>query len=140
MFSHRTAARVLCPRLRRRAISPRTYATASDPNYVNIVEVGPRDGLQNETAVMPPALKAELITRLGRAGMKMIEAGSFVSPKWVPQCRGQMAHRPSPIAGAARGLAEAHGDCWQGWRNWRMVFFTLRGEKDSTAQLQTERR
>ena len=88
MFSHRTAARVLCPRLHRRAISPRTYATASDPNYVNIVEVGPRDGLQNENAVIPPALKAELITRLGRAGMKMIEAGSFVSPKWVPQVSG----------------------------------------------------
>ncbi|OSX58194.1 hypothetical protein POSPLADRAFT_1154690 [Postia placenta MAD-698-R-SB12] len=88
MFSHRTAARVLCPRLRRGAISPRTYATASDPNYVNIVEVGPRDGLQNENAVIPPALKAELITRLGRAGMKMIEAGSFVSPKWVPQMEG----------------------------------------------------
>ncbi|EED84126.1 predicted protein, partial [Postia placenta Mad-698-R] len=68
--------------------SPRTYATASDPNYVNIVEVGPRDGLQNETAVIPPALKAELITRLGRAGMNTIEAGSFVSPKWVPQMEG----------------------------------------------------
>ncbi|EPT03298.1 hypothetical protein FOMPIDRAFT_1087902, partial [Fomitopsis schrenkii] len=58
------------------------------PNVVNIVEVGPRDGLQNEKTVIPPSVKAELITRLGRAGMKTIEAGSFVSPRWVPQMAG----------------------------------------------------
>ncbi|TFY73929.1 hypothetical protein EWM64_g10082 [Hericium alpestre] len=67
----------------------RTYATeTSSSNFVNIVEVGPRDGLQNEKSVIPPETKIELINRLGRAGMKIIEAGSFVSPKWVPQMAG----------------------------------------------------
>ncbi|KAF7342170.1 hypothetical protein MVEN_01804800 [Mycena venus] len=63
-----------------------SYATAA--NAVNIVEVGPRDGLQNEKGVIPVSVKAELVTRLGRAGVKIIEAGSFVSPKWVPQMAG----------------------------------------------------
>ncbi|EJD02005.1 aldolase [Fomitiporia mediterranea MF3/22] len=67
----------------------RSLATTSrNPNFVNIVEVGPRDGLQNEKAVIPPAVKVELINRLGRAGLKSIESGSFVSPKWVPQMAG----------------------------------------------------
>lgn len=55
------------------------------PQGVRIVEVGPRDGLQNEQHVVPTATKVELIARLGRAGLKSIEATSFVSPKWVPQ-------------------------------------------------------
>ena len=70
--------------------SSRTYATpASDlgPNHVTIVEVGPRDGLQNEKSVIPPSVKIELVERLGRAGLTHLEAGSFVSPKWVPQVR-----------------------------------------------------
>jgi hydroxymethylglutaryl-CoA lyase len=50
-----------------------------------MVEVGPRDGLQNEPKTVPTAAKVELIDRLGRAGLTAIEAGSFVSPKWVPQ-------------------------------------------------------
>lgn len=55
-------------------------------NLVNIVEVGPRDGLQNEKgSVIPVATKVELIERLVRAGVNNVEAGSFVSPKWVPQ-------------------------------------------------------
>lgn len=66
----------------------RTYATESAANnLVNIVEVGPRDGLQNEKGVIPVDVKVELINRLARAGMQNIEAGSFVSPKWVPQVR-----------------------------------------------------
>ena len=53
---------------------------------INIVEVGPRDGLQNEKgAIIPVELKVELINRLTRAGVMTVEAGSFVSPKWVPQ-------------------------------------------------------
>ena len=60
-------------------------ATARSPNFVNIVEVGPRDGLQNEKAAIPVNVKIELINRLARAGMTTIESGSFVSPKWVPQ-------------------------------------------------------
>jgi len=57
----------------------------SRPARVRIVEVGPRDGLQNEKQLVPTDIKLELIARLGRAGLQAIEATSFVSPKWVPQ-------------------------------------------------------
>lgn len=63
--------------------SARVLPAAS--NFVNIVEVGPRDGLQNEPTSVSPAIKAELINRLSDAGASIIESGSFVSPKWVPQ-------------------------------------------------------
>src|SRR5437764_9105886 len=52
---------------------------------VRIVEVGPRDGLQNEPKEVPTAVKVELIERLADAGLPAIEATAFVSPKWVPQ-------------------------------------------------------
>jgi hydroxymethylglutaryl-CoA lyase len=52
---------------------------------VRIVEVGPRDGLQNEKAMVPAAAKIELVDRLSATGLRTIEATSFVSPKWVPQ-------------------------------------------------------
>ncbi len=55
------------------------------PAAVRIVEVGPRDGLQNERAMVPAAAKIELIDRLSATGLRCIEATSFVSPKWVPQ-------------------------------------------------------
>lgn len=55
------------------------------PGTVKIVEVGPRDGLQNESAVVPAVVKIELADRLSAAGLPVVEAGSFVSPKWVPQ-------------------------------------------------------
>ena len=55
------------------------------PNRVKVVEVGPRDGLQNEQQIVPAAIKIELIERLADAGLSVIEATSFVSPKWVPQ-------------------------------------------------------
>lgn len=55
------------------------------PKKVKIVEVGPRDGLQNEKAMVSTATKIELIRRLGEAGLSVIEATAFVSPKWVPQ-------------------------------------------------------
>ncbi|MCE5233942.1 MAG: hydroxymethylglutaryl-CoA lyase [Mizugakiibacter sp.] len=57
----------------------------STPARVRIVEVGPRDGLQNEKAVVPTATKIALIDRLSATGLQTIEATSFVSPKWVPQ-------------------------------------------------------
>ena len=60
----------------------------SYPNAVKIVEVGPRDGLQNEAVSLDIATKVELIERLASCGLKNIEAGSFVSPKWVPQMAG----------------------------------------------------
>lgn len=55
------------------------------PARVRIVEVGPRDGLQNEKAVVPLEAKVRLIDLLSATGLKTIEAGAFVSPKWVPQ-------------------------------------------------------
>ena len=60
----------------------------SYPSAVKIVEVGPRDGLQNEAVSLDIATKVELIERLTSCGLKNIEAGSFVSPKWVPQMAG----------------------------------------------------
>jgi hydroxymethylglutaryl-CoA lyase len=55
------------------------------PGHVRIVEVGPRDGLQNEATIVPAAAKIELIDRLSATGLEAVEATSFVSPKWVPQ-------------------------------------------------------
>ena len=55
------------------------------PQAVRIVEVGPRDGLQNEPTVLPVEKKLEFIRLLGKAGFKDIEVGSFVHPKWIPQ-------------------------------------------------------
>ncbi len=55
------------------------------PQQVRIVEVGPRDGLQNESGTITTPLKIELIERLGKSGISYIEAGSFVNPAWVPQ-------------------------------------------------------
>jgi hydroxymethylglutaryl-CoA lyase len=64
------------------SISPRAYV-AND--HVRIVEVGPRDGLQNEKTSIPVETKIELVRRLAATGIETIEAGSFVHPKWVPQ-------------------------------------------------------
>lgn len=55
------------------------------PKRVKMVEVGPRDGLQNEPGSVPADVKVALIDRLSDAGFQVVEAGSFVSPKWVPQ-------------------------------------------------------
>jgi hydroxymethylglutaryl-CoA lyase len=57
----------------------------SPVDSVRVVEVGPRDGLQNEVCVVPSTVKIELIERLAEAGLRSIEATAFVSPKWVPQ-------------------------------------------------------
>ncbi len=76
------------------------------PNQVKIVEVGPRDGLQNEKESVSAAVKIELVDRLSRAGFANIEAASFVSPKWVPQMAtstevmAQIARRPGTIYSA----------------------------------------
>ncbi|MBL8311148.1 MAG: hydroxymethylglutaryl-CoA lyase [Burkholderiales bacterium] len=68
------------------------------PSRVSIVEVGARDGLQNEKQEVAAALKIELVNRLSEAGFRNVEAGSFVSPKWVPQ----MATSPEVMAGIVR--------------------------------------
>lgn len=56
--------------------------------YVSIVEVGPRDGLQNEAAVVPVDVRVELVRQLTQAGLRRIEVGSFVSPRRIPQMAG----------------------------------------------------
>lgn len=68
------------------------------PKKVKMVEVGPRDGLQNEAQNVPAAVKIELIDRLTDAGLPVIEATAFVSPKWVPQ----MADNAEVMAGIRR--------------------------------------
>ncbi|HMW22682.1 MAG TPA: hydroxymethylglutaryl-CoA lyase [Burkholderiaceae bacterium] len=68
------------------------------PSKVTLVEVGPRDGLQNEKQPVPTATKIELVQRLQAAGLREIEVTSFVSPKWVPQ----MADNAEVMAGIAR--------------------------------------
>jgi hydroxymethylglutaryl-CoA lyase len=87
------------------------------PAEIRIVEVGPRDGLQNEPGIVPTGVKIELIRRLAAAGLREIEAGAFVSPRLVPQ----MADTAAVLAGLggldgvalpvlvpnARGLADA---------------------------------
>jgi hydroxymethylglutaryl-CoA lyase len=69
------------------------------PRRVKLVDVGPRDGLQNEKQPVPAAIKIELVHRLQAAGLKEIEVTSFVSPKWVPQ----MADNAQVMSGIARG-------------------------------------
>ncbi len=68
------------------------------PAYVKIVEVGPRDGLQNEKQTVPANVKIELVHRLQEAGLTEIEVTSYVSPKWVPQ----MADNAAVMAGVQR--------------------------------------
>ena len=68
------------------------------PSRVKLVDVGPRDGLQNEKVPVPAAVKVELVHRLQAAGLKEIEVTSFVSPKWVPQ----MADAAEVMAGITR--------------------------------------
>ena len=68
------------------------------PQQVRIVEVGPRDGLQNEKQAIPTAAKIQLLEHLVDAGLTYIEAGSFVNPKWVPQ----MANSAEVFAGITR--------------------------------------
>ena len=76
-----------------------SYHMRTLPERVSLVEVGPRDGLQNEPATVSTAAKLELIEKLAAAGLKRIEATAFVSPKWVPQ----MADRFEVLRGVKRG-------------------------------------
>jgi hydroxymethylglutaryl-CoA lyase len=71
---------------------------ANLPQRVQLIDVGPRDGLQNEKQAVPAATKIELVQRLQDAGLSEIEVTSFVSPKWVPQ----MADNAEVMAGIAR--------------------------------------
>ena len=73
-------------------------------DFVKVVEVGPRDGLQNEARVVSASVKVALIDRLSAAGFRAIEAGAFVSPKWVPQ----MADTAEVMAGIRRQRGVAY--------------------------------
>ena len=87
------------------------------PSHVRLVEVGPRDGLQNEAQPISVADKVQLVDALSAAGLSYIEVGSFVSPKWVPQMAGsaevfaQIQRKPGVIYGALapnlRGFEDA---------------------------------
>ncbi|MCK3826090.1 hydroxymethylglutaryl-CoA lyase [Pseudomonas sp. W2Aug9] len=87
------------------------------PSYVRLVEVGPRDGLQNEAQPISVADKVQLVDALSEAGLSYIEVGSFVSPKWVPQMAGsaevfaQIQRKPGVSYGALapnlRGFEDA---------------------------------
>jgi hydroxymethylglutaryl-CoA lyase len=74
------------------------------PKTVRLVEVGPRDGLQNEKQPVPAAVKIELVNRLADCGLTAIEATAFVSPKWVPQ----MADAAEVMAGIERRTGVAY--------------------------------
>ena len=74
------------------------------PAQVKIVEVGPRDGLQNEQQVVPTETKFELIERLADEDLRVIKAPSFVSPKWVPQ----MADNAAVMQGIIRHAAAVY--------------------------------
>jgi len=74
------------------------------PKRLRMVEVGPRDGLQNEAEIVPTAIKIGLIDLLSAAGLPVVEATSFVSPKWVPQ----MADAAEVMAGIARRPGTAY--------------------------------
>lgn len=77
---------------------PQARLSASLPDRVRLVEVGPRDGLQAETQLVSTDVKIELINRLAASGIEHIEATSFVSPKWVPQ----LADASAVMAGIKR--------------------------------------
>jgi isopropylmalate/homocitrate/citramalate synthase len=74
------------------------------PRKVRIVEVGPRDGLQNEASNVPATVKIELIHRLADAGLRAVEATAFVSPQWVPQ----MADHAEVMAGIEKRSGVAY--------------------------------
>ena len=98
-------------------VLPDVVADPSLPAAVTIWEVGPRDGLQNESAVVPAEVKVELIARLAAAGLRVVEATSLVRPEWVPQLADaeQVLSAIDPVAGVrypvlvpnARGLDRA---------------------------------
>jgi hydroxymethylglutaryl-CoA lyase len=77
---------------------PEPVSTGRLPGRITIWEVGPRDGLQNEQAVIPVEVKIEFLDRLAEAGLTVLEATSFVSPKWVPQ----LADAEELLAGLSR--------------------------------------
>ena len=85
---------------------PMVVRDPSLPERVTIWEVGPRDGLQNEAVTVPTAVKAEFVRRLLAAGLPVVEATSFVHPRWVPQ----LADAADLVAGLVEELGDAARD------------------------------
>ena len=85
------------------------------PSHVKLVDVGPRDGLQNEKQPVPASVKVELVHRLQAAGLKEIEVTSFVSPKWVPQ----MADNAEVMAGIARQPGVRYSVLTPNWQGYQ---------------------
>jgi hypothetical protein len=81
------AARGLAKTMKGARVMGTTMPAPGYPRSVKIVEVGPRDGLQNEKTLVATPDKVKLIDLLSETGLQAIEATSFVSPKWVPQVR-----------------------------------------------------
>ena len=74
---------------------PDVVPAAGLPERVRIWEVGPRDGLQNESAVVPAEVKVEFVNRLSAAGLPVVEVTSFVRPDWVPQLQLRQVEKAS---------------------------------------------
>ncbi|MEG1832727.1 MAG: hydroxymethylglutaryl-CoA lyase [Burkholderiaceae bacterium] len=94
------------------------------PTHVSLVEVGPRDGLQNEKTPIPTALKIELVNRLSAAGFAKIEVSSFVSPKWVPQ----MADGAAVMAAIERQPGVAYSVLVPNLKGWEAAVATAPDE------------
>ncbi len=94
------------------------------PHRVRLIDVGPRDGLQNEKQAVPAAVKVELVHRLQAAGLKEIEVTSFVSPKWVPQ----MADNAEVMAGIHREAGVRYSVLTPNLQGFEAAFKTLPDE------------
>lgn len=90
------------------------------PSRVQLIDVGPRDGLQNEKQPVPAAVKVELVHRLQAAGVKEIEVTSFVSPKWVPQ----MADNAEVMGGIVRQRGVRYSVLTPNWQGFEAALKT----------------
>ena len=88
-------------------------------DHVRLVEVGARDGLQNEKRTLPPQTTVQLLEMLADAGLRTLEAGAFVSPRWVPQ-----------MSGSDQVLKETLKKTSRFWSNISTQFFELPDETD----------
>jgi len=85
------------------------------PPHVRLIDVAPRDGLQNEKTPVPADIKIGLVERLQTAGLQAIEVTSYVSPKWVPQ----MADNRAVMAGIARAAGVEYSVLTPNWQGWQ---------------------